>query len=993
MPLSPQSLEKRHRLRGFAETLEPSLTRSPDTEQALRGIADLLAGTNAKDLSAAWKANPAQVCRILATVCGGAPFLISHLLHHPEWLARLAAEDLGNERSSEAYRARLAQLTDGVDKRADITRILREFKYYELTRITVRDLSSDLVPLDSSGEVLAELSHLADALLARAYEYSQARFDADDDGSHFAVIGMGKLGSEELNYSSDVDLVYVCGDESNDDPGATPNLQKVARSLGEIVRRKTENGFLYRIDLDLRPEGASGPLVVSASALADYYERWAETWEKAALMKARPVAGDLAFGWRVIRSMDPIIYRSSMDLEGVEAIRAMKDKIERAKGREGKTFNVKIGRGGIRDIEFISQALQMMYGGKQPQVRQRSTQAALQALVETGALDQDAGDELLEAYRFLRRIENRIQMENERQLYHLPTSTAGRQRLARAMASFEDGNPDKFDEDLTAHRDRVRRIFSRLFDKDEGERILDLFQDSAPSLLANPATRKLAEDLAKQMAHQIEASSSPDRAMNNLDEFIRGVGQRKFFYELLLDRPELVPRLVRLFAASEYLSSYVATHPRLIEPLFDDPDVLLHSRAELEASYVEIRQTLAEEQSSSDPELSLDAVRLFHNRELVNVGLLDLDERIDRRSAEQSLTEIAEVCLDQGVAIAELEVVRRTKKKPTWLKKGEFLVVAMGKMASHELTYGSDLDVIFLYDVPAADEDMELAAQSGFAGLAQKVIWALQTRTHEGTCYEIDARLRPSGNQGLLVSHIATFKKYHAGKSELWERQALLRSRPVAGAKRLAEAFQEIRAEILSRPISTDAQTEVHRIRMRMEAELAYESGGHRDFKTGRGGLLDIETIVQCQQLANGHQHPYLFEVHPIADHIQYLLQHQLISESDSETLLGGWEFLQRLSSRLRIIENRSISDLDAERGDLDEVARRLGYRSTGRASGARRGLLDEYHQRTGDIRAVYEGYLGRTEPVVHEVSAGKAEIPKRQRTVRGAARRRLAKR
>jgi len=290
---------------------------------------------------------------------------------------------------------------------------------------------------------------------------------------------------------------------------------------------------------------------------------------------------------------------------------------------------------------------------------------------------------------------------------------------------------------------------------------------------------------------------------------------------------------------------------------------------------------------------------------------------------------------------------------------GEFLVVGMGKLASRELTYGSDLDVIFLYDVAGADDAALLAAQEYYVKLAQKLIWALQTHTNEGLCYQIDARLRPSGHQGMLVSSLASFAQYHAGGAQVWERQALLRARPIAATGRLADAFVAQRLAILGRPLPADVGAEIHRIRLRMETELAQETIRRRDFKTGRGGMLDVESVVQLLQLRHGAAHPELFAVAPMAAQIAALARLVLLAPHDAAVLQRGWEFLHRLSSRLRIVENRSISDLDEERGDLESLARRLGYTSPQRPGGARRALLEDYHRHTADIRTVYERVLG----------------------------------
>ena len=435
----------------------------------------------------------------------------------------------------------------------------------------MRDLWSAPDDFAATEAVLAELSHLADALLAAALQQAATRVahsagaprwpaaDGTPLTPRFAVLGMGKLGGEELNYSSDVDLIYVLeadpsstGASSLDDAGersvpigAAPieYYTRVAHEFGRLVSEPTREGFLYRVDLDLRPEGQAGPLVVPAPMLTHYYDAWAATWEKAAFMKARPVAGDLDFGWETIRAIDPIIYRSSMDYAGVAAIKAMKDQVEQADGRSGAAFSLKIGAGGIRDVEFIAQALQLLHGGRIPQVRDRSTQRALTALAQVGVLPRAQCEALRAAYNFLRRAETRVQMEGERQTHRLPSDGRGRERLARSMGYFGADATDAFARTLDEHRHTVRATFTELFAEDDAARLLDLFQRSVPHLLAQPATRRQIEQLAAHFAHAIAASVDAERAMNNLDRFIRGIGPRSFYYGLLVDRPELVDRL------------------------------------------------------------------------------------------------------------------------------------------------------------------------------------------------------------------------------------------------------------------------------------------------------------------------------------------------------------------------------------------------------------------------------------------------------------------
>jgi len=951
-----------------AELLERFLCSAADPARAAHLAPELLDAA-ADALAPTWHRDGPIAVRLATTLAGAAPFLVPFFMRHPDWLAQLCADDLEAPRDAATYVARLHVALRGLPD-ADTADALRRFKYYELARLTARDLWAAADDVAATAAVLGELSHLADALLDAALRRAVARVAlrvgppqwSAADGSAFSppfvVLGMGKLGGEELNYSSDVDLIYVRDSRAAErgPQGLTPDefYGRVALEFARLVTDVSGEGFLYRIDLDLRPEGQSGPLLVTNETLADYYDTWAATWEKAAFMKARPVAGDLAFGWRVVRSLSPIIYRSSMDYAGVAAIRTMKEKVEQDLERRGGTFNVKVGAGGIRDVELVAQALQMLHGGRIPQVRLRSTQQALTALAEVGVLPRQAAADLHRAYAFLRRAENRLQMEGERQTHRLPGDAAGLARLARALGL--DGNDTAaVARALDAHRERVRATFDTLFAEDGAAQLLDLFQRHVPQLLAQPVTRGQIEQLAAAFARAIAAAPDPERAMNNLDRFIVGVGARAFYYQLLVDRPELVERLAGLFAASEYLSGILATHPRLIEPIFSDPNVLLLSPAALRTALADIRAAVATEGRDDSAEVDLDALRLFHHRELVNVGLLDLAEKITSAEAEAGLSDLAEACVEGALDLARRELAKRAAAP----SGGEFLVVGMGKLATRELTYGSDLDVIFLYDLRNADELALLEAQEHYARVAQKLIWALQTRTRGGACYQIDARLRPSGNQGLLVTSLSSFAHYHAGSAQMWERQALLRARPIAGGTQLATAFLTLRQGILLRPLPPDAAAEIRRLRQRMEVELAGEHDGHRDFKTGRGGLLDVETVVQYLQLCHGAAHPELLAVDRTDAQLDRLAALQLLEADAADALRRGWRFLQRLSSRLRIVENRSISDLDEERGDLDSLALRLGYSSPQRAGGARRALLDDYRRHTGDIRAVYERVLG----------------------------------
>lgn len=958
-----------------------ALALAPDPEAARWHAARVLAACDADALAAAVARDAGRFGAVLVALCGIAPFFVAYLERHPDWLFALLTDDLTRPRDLESLRDGVRRSLGG---EADPVRALRIFKYRELARITVRDCDDALVPLDRAGETLAELSRLADALLDAALESAAASVGArhgpprwrgpeGDVELGFCVLALGKLGAEELNFSSDVDLVYVHQTPASDLAlgagdryaalGPTEYFTTLAQAFGRLVQARTADGFLFRVDLDLRPEGAQGPIVVPHESLADYYEVWAESWEKAAFMKARPVAGDRALGGRTLAAVAPMIHRSAMDLGGVEAIRALKQKIARAHAERDDGFHVKLDAGGIRDVEFVAQAMQLLHGGRVPEVLARGTEESLARLAEAHLLSEEHAGRLRVAYHFLRRLEHRLQMEGERQTHLLPHDRVAHARIARAMGYTAADGCDAFDAALDAHRRQVRDAFDAFFFDRGAERIFAAFARHVPELAAAQPVRGMLEELAAQFAEAIDACPDAARALDNLEDFVRGVGNRRFYYELLIDRPELVPRLTRLFAASKYLSGILASHPRLIEPVFHDPAVLLLDRAALRADLASIEAD-CRARDLDDDEAVLEALRLFRHRQVLNVGLLDVGEKIDRRAVEEGLSDIAEVCLERALADAERWLAARRPAWPALRRQARFAVIAMGKLASRELSYGSDLDLVFVFDVAGLTRRAEtpldglVEAQDACSRLAQRMISLLTTRTAEGACYEVDTRLRPSGNQGSLVASLDAFERYHASEAAVWERQALLRARPVAGDADLGEAFVALRQRFLREPLPADARHAIRHLRERMERELARETAGRRHVKLGRGGALDVESVVQYLQLVHGRAHPDLLQVERVEASIARLAALGGLAPEQARVLAAGWEFLQGLAGRLRLVDNRSIADLDAERGDLEGIARHLGFSAGGREGDARRALFRAYDEHSERIRAVYRSVL-----------------------------------
>ena len=952
-----------------------ALERAPHPREAFLNAQRALEAVPFDALSSSFERRPEELGELLLAVCGIAPFFATHLTRHPDWLLALIDDDLARPRTREALGRSLAE---SLQAEADPRRALRTFKYRELARITVRECGA-WVPLERVGETHRELSALADALLEAALAIAAAEVAerygppcwecaGREERFGFVVLALGKLGASELNYSSDVDLVYVHGTPSEEPvTGAAPDhaslgpaeyFTRVAQRLGRLVGDVTEDGFLYRIDVDLRPEGSGGPLVVGDEALVLYYESAAASWERAAFTKARVVAGDFALGERAIGTIAPMIHRRTMDFAAVDAIRQLKERIAAAHGKRDDGFDVKLDAGGIRDVEFVAQALQLMHGGRIPELRARGTEESLERIGEARLLPPERVAQLLAAYRFLRRLEHRLQMAGERQTHLLPYEHRARLAIARACGFATADDPlAVFDATLAGHRARVAEVFEAFFAEGSADRVFELFARRVPQLVALAPARSMLLELAVGFAAEIDRCSDPKRALDGLDRFVEGVGARRFYFELLIDRPELVPRLARLFAASSFLSDLLATHPRLIEPIFADPRVLVLDRTQLDADFDAIRADCGSRYGGGD-EARLAALPLFCHRQVVNIGLLDIAGAVGRAEVEAGLTDLAEVCLQKALAASRAWLAERRPAEGVVLDRSRFAVVGMGKLASGEMSYGSDLDLVFLFDVD--DPDALLAAQLTSTRLAQRLISMLSAHTAEGRCYDVDARLRPSGNQGSLVASLRSFERYHAQDAQLWERQALLRARLVAGDAELGRAFEAIRRGALVRPLPEGAAAEVHRVRMRMERELARESAARRDLKLGRGGILDVESVVQYLQLAHGHQHAVLHEVACTELHLERLAAMGALPPGLASELGRGWDFLQRLSSRLRLVENRSISGLDARRGDLDAIARSLGYPAGEREGAAARALLADYRRHTDAIRRVYRTVLDR---------------------------------
>ena len=956
---------------------------------------------------------PAAKLSVLIQLLGSSSFLADVLLREgTDWLDPFLRQ-IGVEQKTRAEHAReLDALVGNSDSFEGFCAALRQYKQREYLRIGARDLMRS-VTLE---ETVRELTALAEASLGAAYQFCRAAVEKDygilnlpdsDRENRFTVLGMGKLGGGELNFSSDIDVIFLFeSDEGESSGGPRGKLapreffSAVGKQIIQAMGNVTEDGFVFRIDLRLRPMGNSGPLVQSVYSSMLYYESWGQCWERAALIKARPVAGDIGLGAEFLKELEPFVYRRYLDYTTVDELRHMKLRIENELLSAGeKERNLKLGHGGIREIEFFTQALQLVNGGYVPEVRGPSTLPALVELARHKFISEKERDSLIDAYRFLRQAEHKVQIVQEAHAHSIPEGKEEEQALARRLGYKPKGHFSErqlFWRDHRRHTRAVRKIFDRLFygaqkemeaeggstarsvwhDLDRRENVTaELaqvgFKEPARAydnlvgvrdgeIYAPPSTKRLRimRTLGPALLDELTRSSDPDQALFNLANFSHSIGGRTGFLTLLAENPKTLHVLITLFAESQFLTELFLNRPELIDTLIRvDLTHVIKNRDEI---LHEIRSAVSQ---CDDTESKLNALRRYKNEEFIRIGLHDLGGAIDLVETLSQLSDLADASVE---AVLDMTLTELNKNHGA-IPDGRFTIIGGGKMGGRELDYNSDLDLIFVYD--ASEEAQSdgglhepLPAHDFYVRLGQKLLSYLSAPTEEGILYKIDMQLRPSGKSGPLVSSLAAFREYHKSSSQLWERQALIKTRSVAGDKTLGAEVEKITAAFAyDKGLASSDVGEIHHMRMRMERELAAENDTRFNLKKGRGGLVDIEFITQMLQLAYGHRFPKLRQRSTLAA-LQGLNEQKVLKLNEYRLLSKGYLFLRKLDHRLRLERDQSIDAFEADPGRLEGIALALGY---GSASSARRRkvksgekLLEDYRSKRERIRACYEQYF-----------------------------------
>jgi len=792
----------------------------------------------------------------------------------------------------------------------DVKAVLRRERDRQLLRIVWRDVS------DAAGveETLRDLSAVADALIGVAAAYAASRIalrhgivrDAAGEPVPMLVIGMGKLGGRELNFSSDVDLIfaYPSGGESDGDRplSAQPYFDRLSRTLVDLLDVVTEDGFVYRTDTRLRPFGDSGPPVVSFGALESYLTQHGRDWERYAWVKARLVApADVPAIERELldQIVRPFVYRGYLDFGVFESLRDMHARITSEGRQREMRDNLKLGPGGIREIEFIVQSLQLVRGGDVPSLRTPHLLPALSRLAETRGLDRATADALRDAYLFLRRAENAVQAMRDRQTHDLPDDDADRDRLclatgfadwpafiaaldtARAAVTAHFGAialRDDSDADAADAETRFADLWARDADAAEWEDALDpgVGAGIAAQVVAfrrSPAARKLGNTAAERLQQFVPRlidmageCDDPERAVQRCLDVVASVLRRSAYLALLNENRAAMRRFVTLCARSAHISAELARFPVLLDELLEtavNPARL--ARAELGR---ELDTRLAQ-RPDADVEEQMEQLAQFQRAAMFRIAVGDLRGDLQIMQVSDSLTYLAEVVLERALAIAWSELTAR-HGAPHFVESGErkaagFGVIAYGKLGGLELSYGSDLDVVFLHDsrgdLQETDGEKPLDNTMFYSRLVRRLVHFMSTRTTTGALYEIDTRLRPSGRKGLLVTSTEAFRRYQDENAWTWEHQALLRARPVSGSPAVGEAFERIRLETLTRGVRREQlRDDVFAMRARMRKELDDSDGDGFNLKHGSGAVGDIEFLVQFLVLANAEAHPAVIE-------------------------------------------------------------------------------------------------------------------------------------
>jgi len=898
----------------------------------------------------------------LQHVLSCSPFIQQSLAAEPgilDYVINGCADDF----LGDGLEARFTRLSGAVDARraletASFGRELRRLRRREMILIAWRDLNG----IDDTDATLRSLSKLADFCVAEALAYHehhlQARFGQprgpNGEPIGLVVIGMGKLGGDELNYSSDIDLIFAYAEEGETDGRKTISNAEYFIRLGQRLIRsldeKTGHGFVFRVDMRLRPNGDEGPLAMSFDGLELYYATRGREWERYAWIKARVIAGDAEAGRELMDMLRPFVFRRYLDFGAFSQLREMKRMIEREMTDAAMHNNIKLGPGGIREIEFIGQLFQLLRGGREPALQARRLIPVLAILEEMGELEGHTVTDLTVGYDFLRRAENRLQMLYDHQTQTLPDNKFDQLRLAIAMG-FEDWG--SFLYALDQHRDRVHGHFSEVLrlpdDDDESEeplervwnglgnvadrvavlerhgfeqasvleRHLSSWRDTQGPAISGTVAQRL-DQLMPDLLHDISTYQGQVAILDRMLDLLTAILRRSVYVALLIEQPQARRQLVRLVHGSPWIASLLTQHPILLDELID-PETLYAP-----PNKTELAQELGEllGKCPHDEERSLDELRRFKQLATLRVAAADVVGALPVMRVSDQLTWIAEVILEAVHQRARQQIEARHGKPRALNEAGDeftpgLAIIGYGKLGGIELGYGSDLDVVFLHDSTdreaVTDGDRSIDNSLYFARLAQKITHTLSIRTPAGVLYEVDTRLRPDGVGGLLVSSVNAFAQYQAEHAWVWEMQAMCRARFVAGTDSVGDTFAGIRRQTLTQGRDpAELREAVVGMRRKMRTNQAETPAGLFHLKRDVGGITDMEFLVQYLLLRHAADHPEILEFTDNIRQLGSLRDAGLIDAEASEALIQTYRTLRDAGHHQALMGSRPVVEAQA---------------------------------------------------------------------------------
>ncbi|MCF8023970.1 MAG: bifunctional [glutamate--ammonia ligase]-adenylyl-L-tyrosine phosphorylase/[glutamate--ammonia-ligase] adenylyltransferase [Desulfobacteraceae bacterium] len=865
--------------------------------------------------------------------------------------------DLDRMYGSGEYVRRVKTVAAAASDETELSAGLRRLRHREMVRIAWRDLSgrADLF------ETMSDLSAFADACVSVVLEFLYARFCArfgkpvDSAGApqQLAVFAMGKLGGHELNFSSDIDLMFAYPEVGETSGCETPVsneefFTRLARHLIDVIGKSTAQGFVFRVDTRLRPYGDAGPLVMSFDAMENYYQTLGREWERYALVKARLVADDSGRGEEFLKRLKPFVYRRYLDYGTFESIREMKKKIVREVARRGLENNIKHGYGGIREIEFFGQVFQLIRGGIDPAYQERSILKVLRVMCRDRCISRNDYEELASAYVFLRNTENRLQMREDKQTHTLPDDTASVARLAESMG-FESA--DSFLEKLRNHMSRVHLHFNELLstepdeegaeyrknlesvwlfpeDKnrninllaeagfDDPEAVLRLLSDFREKAGMGREGNLAVDRINRLMPRVLSAAAETDRpvmVLKRIMPLLDSILNRSCYISLLLENPGALGHLMKLARISPWIVSFLSRHPLLLDELLDLRSLYAPLNREDLAEELRLRLSKVPE---DDLEYQMDEIRVFKQVNMFRIVAADITGHLPLMKVSDRLTYLAETVLETTLHLTWQQMVERYGHPSGFGGSNPedlgFAAIAYGKLGGYELGYSSDLDVVFLHTAKSGQTNggrvRPIDNLEFFGRLGQRIIHFLSAPTATGKLYEIDTRLRPSGNAGVLVSRINAFEEYQRKNAWIWEHQALIKARPVVGDRRVAARFEQIRKNVIAlKRDPADLADAVLEMRSRMRKTHGSTRKGSFDLKQDRGGVIDIEFLVQFLILRHGNEYEELGRWTDVVRQLNVLALCGIIEDIEAHALKQAYLIYRYFVHRLNLQEKSAV--------------------------------------------------------------------------------------